>query len=84
MPKEKFEEQGGIPWGTSDSSGYRPAFPLGNERDARLIDKSSGRPMQEFLSASVEQNDQTSPIGEATAQSAAEGEVNGDQKEEKQ
>jgi len=31
----------------------RPAFKLGNERDAALIAKQSGRPIEEFLGSTI-------------------------------
>lgn len=50
MPNHEFAGQSG---GAEQKSGYltnyKPSFPLGNERDAYLIAKSSGRPVEDFL-----------------------------------
>lgn len=50
MPNPEFAGQSsGSEWDSGYLTNYKPAFPLGNEKDAHLIAKSSGRPVEDFL-----------------------------------
>lgn len=50
MPNHESLSQGaGVDWKGGHLANYKPAYPLGNPRDAERIAKSSGRPMEDFL-----------------------------------
>jgi hypothetical protein len=46
---ESADQSSGMEWASNRLADYQPAYPLGNLRDAILIAKSSGRPIEDFL-----------------------------------
>lgn len=47
--QESLGQSGGDDWRSGNLANYKPAYPLGNPRDAERIARSSGKPMENFL-----------------------------------